>query len=119
MTGELVPVRVLPGAMSVAVIVQVPEVKRYVSPGKVMVPFTSAASEGSAAAVSVLVRCTVSVTDGMMCQVLSQALTVTSNGTPETCSSGVPILPVVVFGALVSPGSRTCNCEATRLIKRK
>jgi hypothetical protein len=40
-------------------------------------------------------------------QVASQALTVTLNGMPETCALAVPVLPVAVPGAAVSPGINT------------
>ena len=39
----------------------------------------------------------------------STALTVTVNGLPAVCAVGVPVLPVAVPGAAVSPGSRICS----------
>ena len=45
-------------------------------------------------------------------QLASTALTVTVTGEPAVWVSGVPVLPVVVPGAAVSPGIRTCNFEA-------
>jgi len=36
----------------------------------------------------------------------SHALTVTENGMPAVCGLGVPVLPEVVPGAAVSPGSK-------------
>ena len=39
----------------------------------------------------------------------SHARTVMSNGTPVVWGRGVPVLPLVVPGAAVSPGSRICS----------
>ena len=39
-------------------------------------------------------------------QLASTALTVTLNEPPAVCAVGVPVLPVAVPGAAVSPGSR-------------
>ena len=75
-------------------------------------------AEGEAAG-SVEVMCTTSEQEDAMFQLASQALTVRSKGVPSDCGSGVPILPVRVPGALVSPGSNTCSCEATGLNMRK
>ena len=40
-------------------------------------------------------------------QFASTALTVTLNVAPAVCAYGVPVLPVALPGAAVSPGSRT------------
>ena len=42
-------------------------------------------------------------------QFASTALTVTLNEVPAVCADGVPVLPVAVPGAAVSPGSRICS----------
>src|SRR5437870_2390903 len=36
---------------------------------------------------------------------------VTLNAVPAVCAVGVPVLPVAVPGAAVSPGTRICNLE--------
>src|SRR5215471_7586256 len=41
------------------------------------------------------------------------------NGLVTTSRSGVPVLPVAVLGAAVSPGINTCSLVNTRLINRK
>ena len=38
-------------------------------------------------------------------------MTVTLNGVPAVCAVGVPLLPVAVPGAKLSPGATTSNCE--------
>src|SRR5262249_19081870 len=43
-------------------------------------------------------------------QAASTARTVTVNGAPAVRAVGVPVLPVVVPGAVVSPGTSNCNC---------
>src|SRR3954470_23189205 len=85
----------------------------------VMVPPDSAASFGVIAVPSVVVRWTVWPETLTMCQVASTALTVTFTRSPELTGVGVPVLPEMVPGALVSPGSKTCNCVKARLSKRK
>src|SRR5438477_153138 len=42
-------------------------------------------------------------------QLASTALTVTVNGVPAVWAVGVPVLPVAVPGAAVSPGNRICR----------
>src|ERR1700690_351078 len=96
--------------VSVAVIVQVPELPKYVFPRIVTVPFARVALAFNQTVVSLLVSATTSL-DETMCQVGSQILIVRSKAFPTVCGFGVPILPVVVFGALVSPGSRTCSWD--------
>ena len=49
----------------------------------------------------------------------STALTVTVTRSPALTGVGVPVLPVGVPGAAVSPGNRTCNWVKVRLIKAK
>src|SRR5437762_1138463 len=42
-------------------------------------------------------------------QFASTALTVTLKAAPAVCAVGVPVLPVTVPGAAVSPGTNNCN----------
>src|SRR5437588_797310 len=42
-------------------------------------------------------------------QFASAALTVTMKALPAVCAAGVPVLPVAVPGAAVSPGASSCN----------
>src|SRR6516165_9280128 len=42
-------------------------------------------------------------------QFASTALTVTLKAVPAVCAEGVPVLPVLLPGAAVSPGTRSCN----------
>ena len=55
----------------------------------------------------------------MTVQALSTALTVTVKGLPTVCGSGVPVLPVEVPGAAVSPGIKTCNLVKICWFRRK
>ena len=45
-------------------------------------------------------------------QLASTALTVTVTGEPAVCVVGVPVLPLTVPGAAVSPGIKTCSLAA-------
>ena len=111
----LTPGVLAPSVTSVAVIVLPVTVSKVTV--KVAAPATSGASAGSVP-VSVLVMLIVS--DELTTrQTESQELTVTLNGTPGVCASGVPVLPVGVFGAAVSPGNNTRNWVNGRLIIRK
>ena len=75
---------------------------------KVFVPATSAAFAGRLAWPSDEVIATVSLLlTGF--QLASTALTVTLNAEPEACGLGVPVLPLALPGAAVSPGSRICS----------
>src|SRR6266542_1723347 len=75
---------------------------------KVWVPATSAALEGKAAFASLEVMPTVSlVLIGF--QQPSTALTVTVKAVPAVCAVGVPVLPVALPGAAVSPGNNSCS----------
>jgi hypothetical protein len=76
-----------------------------------LVPFTSWAGEGSVALASDASTWITLVVLLTTFQVLSQAFTVTVNGTPSVCASGVPVFPDEVPGAGLSPGSRICNRE--------
>src|SRR5216117_689776 len=76
---------------------------------KVCVPATSAALAGRTALASEEVIPTVSVTVVIGFQLASTALTVTLNGVPALWAAGVPVLPVLLPGAAVSPGRRICS----------
>ena len=95
-----------PSATSLAVSVQLPAVLKVT--WKVCVPPLSAAFAGSAAFASVLAIPAMSATADTTFQFASTALTVTFSGVPAVCAAGVPVLPVVVPGAAVSPGTNNC-----------
>src|SRR5262249_46270180 len=76
---------------------------------KLTVPFTSGAFAGAMAFVSVVVMATTSLAFATTFQCESTALTETVNGFSAVCASGVPVLPVGVPGAAVSPGTKSCN----------
>src|SRR5712691_7443345 len=93
-----------PSVASVALTVDEPAVRR--TSAKVFVPATSAAGAGGVAFVSLVPIETVSVAlTGF--QLASTALTVTLNEEPAVCALGVPVLPVALPGAAVSPGIRS------------
>ena len=93
--------------MSLAVTVRLPAVFNVTV--NVFVPFTSAAFGGSTALVSEEVIPTVSVTVFARLLPASTALTVTVKAVPAVCGVGVPLLPVAVPGAKVSPGASTSS----------
>ena len=97
----------VPSVASVAVIVQLPMLSRVAT--NVAVPLTNASSGGMVALGSVVSRCTTSVAALTRFQSASTALTITGKEIPAACPSGVPVLPVGVPGAAVSPGSSTCS----------
>src|SRR5262245_41527857 len=74
---------------------------------KVPLPPDRAASGGSVALPSVLRICIRFETELTRFQLESHARTVTVNGTPSVCARGVPVLPLAVPGAGLSPGSST------------
>ncbi len=96
-----------PSLMSEAVNVAAPAVFGVIE--NVLVPLTSAALAGSVALASVEVIPAVSVTELTTFQLASTALTVTLNAEPAVRADGVPVLPLAVPGAAVSPGSRICS----------
>src|SRR5207244_3900263 len=96
----------VPSVASVAVTVRLPTVARVTL--NVFVPATSAALTGSVAFASLEVIAAVSVEDTTF-QFASTALTVTLNAVPAVCAAGVPVLPLTVPGAAVSPGVRICS----------
>src|SRR5437773_2618158 len=106
-TDGLVLAVLVPSVRSLAVTVLLPAVFKLML--KVRVPATSAALAGRTAFASEEVIPTVSVMVVTGFQLASTALTVTLNGVPEVCAVGVPVLPVAVPGAAVSPGTSTCS----------
>ena len=72
---------------------------------KVCVPLANAALDGNVALLSVEVMPTVSLTLVTTFQFASTALTVTLNAAPAVRAVGVPVLPLAVPGAAVSPGA--------------
>ena len=109
-TEELVADGILEFEVFVAVTVKLPVLPKNTC--CVSVPFTSGAGRGRKADTSVDVRSIVSPEAvATMWKFGSTALMVTSTTPPaaKLTGSGVPTLPVGVFGAFVSPGSRTCN----------
>src|SRR6266404_3845763 len=74
------------------------------------VPAASAAFAGNVAVKSVELIPTVSVVVATMFQLASTALTVTLKAVSGDWTLGVPVLPLAVAGAAVSPGANTCNC---------
>src|SRR5439155_27072332 len=75
---------------------------------RLLVPVTSAALAGSAAFASLEVTATVSLVFTTF-RLASTALTVTLKAAPAVWSDGVPVLPLAVPGAAVSPGASNCN----------
>ena len=74
-----------------------------------LVPATSAAFVGSVAAKSLELIPTLSVVVLTIFQLASTALTVTLKAVSGDWTLGVPVLPLAVPGAAVSPGANTCN----------
>src|SRR5437773_1023917 len=106
-TDGLVLAVLVPSVRSLAVTVLLPAAFKLML--KVRGPATSAALAGRTAFASEEVVPTVSVMVVTGFQLASTALTVTLNGVPEVCAVGVPVLPVAVPGAAVSPGRRICS----------
>src|SRR5260370_6610326 len=105
---------VIPGCVtSEAVIVALPAVLRVAPLVKVRVPATNAAFAGKPAFTSLEVMATVSLVFTTF-HMPSTALTMTLNGVPAVSGEGVPVLPVALPGAAVSPG--TSNCSFTNAV---
>lgn len=98
----------VPSLISVAVTVRLPAVLKVTL--KVLVPATRAAFAGNVALESLVVMPAVCV-ELTTFQFASTALTVTLKAVPAVRSVGVPIFPVVVPAAAVSPGIKSCNLE--------
>ena len=75
----------------------------------VLVPAASAMFAGNVALASLDVTPTVWVTELTRFQFASTAFTVTVNAVPAVRAVGVPVLPVAVPGAAVSPGISICS----------
>src|SRR5882672_11251518 len=75
---------------------------------RVLVPLTRAVFAGNVALASLEVIAIVSFVLTTF-QFASTALTVTLKAVPAVCAEGVPVLPLVVPGAAVSPGASSCS----------
>ena len=75
----------------------------------VWVPVFKAALAGSVALASLEVMPTVSAAVFTTFQKASTALIVTLKAVPAVSDVGVPVLPVALPGAAVSPGTSNCN----------
>src|SRR5438552_9663521 len=106
-TGELVLAVLVPSVMSLAVTVCPPAVLSVTL--AVRAPAVNAPLAGSVALESLEVMPTVCVTVLTRFQFASTALTVTLNAVPVGWEVGVPVLPVTLPGAAVSPGTSTCS----------
>src|SRR5712691_41399 len=104
---ELVLAVLLPSVTSLAVMVCEPVLPKVTL--KICVPEARAAFAGKVAAESLEVIPTRSVTVVTRFQFASTALTVTLRAAPIFSAKGVPVLPVAVPGAAVSPGTSNCN----------
>src|SRR5437899_12465503 len=89
-----------------AVTVALPAVFRVTL--RVFVPLTRAELAGKLALASLELIATVSLVLTTF-QLASTALTVTLKAVPAVCAVGVPVLPLAVPGAALSPGSSSCN----------
>ena len=72
---------------------------------KFLLPLTNAALAGTTAFTSLELIATVSLVL-IKFQLASTALTVATKAVPAVCGTGVPVFPVGVPGAAVSPGSK-------------
>ncbi len=88
--------------MSEAVKVPLPAVLKFAL--KVFVPEANAPFAGRTALLSEEPKPTVSVAPCTRFQFASTAFTVTLKGVAAVCADGVPVLPLAVPGAAVSPG---------------
>src|SRR5262249_43202099 len=104
---ELVLLVLVPSLASLAVTVRAPELFRVTLNS--CVPPTNAPFAGKVALASDEVIATVSMTLETTFQFASTALTVTLKAVPPAWVAGVPVLPLAVPGAAVSPGARTCS----------
>ena len=96
-----------PSVMSVAVSVREPEVFNVTL--RVFVPLTSAEFDGNVAFGSDEVMPTVSLAVLTTFQFASTALIMMLKGVAAVWAVGVPVLPVELPGAAVSPGTRSCS----------
>src|SRR5438552_37462 len=105
--GALVLAALLLSLISLAVTVELPAVLSVRL--KVCVPFTRVVLAGKVALLSEALIPTVSVTVLTAFQLASTALTVTVKALPAACAAGVPVFPMALPGAAVSPGARICS----------
>src|SRR5262245_7186077 len=97
----------LPSVRSVAVRVKLPGALKWtIRFGR---PAARAVAGGRVAVVSLELRPTVSLTVLTRFQKASTALTVTSKPLPAIWALGVPVLPLIVPGAALSPGTSSCS----------
>ena len=92
---------------SLAVIVKVPAV--FIVTATVLDPELRAPFAGIVVFGSVEVNEVVSVTVVTRFQFVSTARMVTLKAVPAVCGLGVPVFPVAVPGAAISPGSSSCS----------
>ena len=92
---------------SLAVSVKLPLVLKETI--KDRVPFKSGELAGKVALVVEEVIPTLSLTLVSTFQLASTALTVTLNAVLASCATGVPVLPLAVPAAAVSPGTNSCS----------
>src|SRR6185369_5251061 len=107
----------LPSVRSLAVTVALPTVLSVTL--KVFVPDTNAALGGKVAPPDEEERPTVSLMVSTRFQLASTLLTVTLKGVPAACGLGVPVLPVGVPGAAVSPGTSNWSLLKTAELTAK
>src|SRR5438309_1466094 len=96
---------------SEAVTVTLPEVLSVTL--RLLLPLTSAALAGRVALLAEALMPTASVTVLTAFQLAATALTVTLKALPAACAAGVPVFPVALPGAVVSPGARICSLVKT------
>src|SRR5258708_3314159 len=96
--------------MLVAVAVQFPAV--LLVRIKVLVPETKAVLAGNTSLGSVVIRPIVLALLTTF-QFVSTALTITLKPAPAVCTLGVPVLPVLLPAAALSPGIRSCSFVKT------
>ena len=97
----------LPSDTSLAVSVKLPLVLKKTINARV--PFTSEEPAGKVALVVEEVIPTVSLMLVSTFQLASTALTVTLNVVATICATGVPVLPLAVPAAALSPGANSCS----------
>src|SRR5438445_8766803 len=100
-----------PSDTSVAVRVKLPLVLKETI--KARVPFTSGELAGRVTLVVEEVIPTLSLTLVSAFQLASTALTVTLNVVLTICATGVPVLPLAVPAAALSPGANSCSLANT------
>src|SRR5437899_7613826 len=93
----------LPSLRSLAVRVKLPFVPKETE--RLVVPAPKATAKGRLAVGLLELKPSVSLTVLILLYKLSTALTVTENVVLATCALGVPVFPLIVPGAAVSPGT--------------